>query len=53
MTTNRRCFDVFILGLATFVINLAVLHNVTTNFIVVFNYVSFLLALVAAKSNSI
>ena len=53
MTTNWRCFDVFILGLATFVTNLAVLHNVTTNFIVVFNYVSFLLVLVASKSNSI
>lgn len=34
----KRCYDVFILGLATFITNVAVL---TTNFIVVFNYASF------------
>ena len=49
MTTNRHCFGVFILGLATFITNLAVLHNVTTNFIVVFNYASFSFGLRSCK----
>ena len=42
----KHCFDVFIVGLATFITNLAVL---TAHFIAVFNYASFSFGLGSCK----